>query len=65
MLTMMRPPHLPGKRLYNMEKPLPAGTFEKYSSNTGYWNVERFDTSLARFSRWTYSIIGRYPCWVL
>ena len=52
-------PH--GKRFYNLERMLPAGSkFTKFSNNVGYWDEEEFDETLARFSQWTHEITHGY-----
>jgi Alpha-kinase family len=47
---------------YNIEPELPPSKqgFIKFSNNTGYWNSERFDPTLALFSQWTYAVTGKY-----
>ena len=50
-----------GKRFYNLERMLPAGTkFIKYSNNVGYWDDDEFDETLARFSQWTHEVTRGY-----
>jgi Alpha-kinase family len=50
------------KEHYNLEPELPPSQqgFTKFSNNTGYWNVSKFDPTLALFSRWTYTQTGYF-----
>jgi hypothetical protein len=53
-----------GNRRFCAESPLPSTpgctAFTKYSNNTGYWNVERVDESLLRFTEFTYEVTNGY-----
>jgi Alpha-kinase family len=50
------------KEHYNLERELPPSEvgFTKFSNNTGYWNTDHFDSTLAMFSQWTYAVTGKY-----
>jgi Alpha-kinase family len=47
---------------YNIEPELPPSQqgFTKFSNNTGYWNTDHFDATLALFSQWTYTVTGKF-----
>jgi hypothetical protein len=53
-----------GNRRFCAESPLPSTpgstAFTKYSNNTGYWNMERADESLLRFTEFTYEVTNGY-----
>eukprot|EP00415_Alexandrium_ostenfeldii_P001080 UN1080 len=46
---------------YSLEQPLPAGSkFTKYSSNSGWWNLDEFSAALADFCKWTLQATDGY-----
>jgi hypothetical protein len=49
-----------GERRFCVEPPLPTGTFQQYSNNTGYWNEDILDETLLRFTMWTYTVTEGY-----